>query len=134
MKVRELKPAYSRVEMDVTDQLHNPFGTIHGGVYTSSIDTAAYWSVYAEMEESAGFITLDVNVTLLGPFRTGKLIIEGRRIKIGRSICLAEAAAYDESGRLLAHGNSKLAVVQNMHTINIAIESMGYPPLPPKFI
>lgn len=134
MKMIEIKGAYSLVEMDASSQLHNPFGTIHGGVYTALVDTAAYWSVYAEMDESAGFITLDVNTTLLGPFRTGKLIVEGKRIKIGRSICLGEAAVYDESGKLLAHGNSKMAVVQNMHTINIAVRSMGYPPLPPKFL
>ena len=42
MEVRELKPGYSLVAMNVTqEKLHNPFGTVHGGVYTSGIDTAA---------------------------------------------------------------------------------------------
>lgn len=35
-----------------------------GGVYESIMDTAAYWALYAEMPEDAGFITLDQNANL----------------------------------------------------------------------
>ena len=85
------------------------------------------------MDEDAGYTTLDVNVNMLGPFRTGQLTIEGKRIKTGRGICLAEAAVYDDTGKLLAHGNSKVALLQNRQTINNALEAMGHPALPPKF-
>lgn len=83
----------------------NPFGGIHGGVYSSLIDTAAYWAVYCELDENIGLISLDLNVDNLAPVKEGKLIVKGRRIKIGRNVCLAEAMVTNEEGKPLAHGN-----------------------------
>jgi uncharacterized protein (TIGR00369 family) len=42
MRVCELGVGYSRVELDLQEKHCNPFGAIHGGVYSSLIDTAAY--------------------------------------------------------------------------------------------
>ena len=43
MGVRELGRGYCRVEVELEDKHLNPFGGVHGGVYASLIDTAAYW-------------------------------------------------------------------------------------------
>ena len=44
MPVTDMGIGYSVVELDVVDEHLNPFGGIHGGVYASVIDTAAYWA------------------------------------------------------------------------------------------
>jgi uncharacterized protein (TIGR00369 family) len=134
MEVRELGTGYARVEVDLEDKHLNPFGGIHGGVYSSLIDTTAYWAVYCDVEENAGLISLDLKVDNLSPVKEGRLVVEGRRIKSGRKVCLAEASVVDSGGRLLAHGTSKQMVVPGLQTINQAVEAMGYKPLPPKFI
>ncbi|NPV93039.1 MAG: PaaI family thioesterase [Firmicutes bacterium] len=134
MEVKELDIGYARVEVDMEDKHLNPFGGIHGGVYSSLIDTAAYWAVYCEVEENAGLISLDLKVDNLSPVKDGRLVVEGRRIKAGRSVCLAEASVVDSHGRRLAHGTSKQMVTPGLQTINQAVEAMGYKPLPPKFI
>jgi len=64
----------------------------------------------------------------------GKIIVEGKSIKIGRNICMAEALARDTDGRLLVHGTSKLMLLGEKFTIENAVVSAGHPPLPPKFI
>jgi len=134
MKVCEIGTGYSRVELDLQRKHFNPFGAIHGGVYSSVIDTAAYWAIYCEMEENIGYTSIDLSVNNLSMINEGKIIVEGRSLKVGRSICLAQASAKDINGRLLAHGLSKLMVLSGKQSVEHAVISMGHQPLPPKFI
>jgi uncharacterized protein (TIGR00369 family) len=134
MEVFELGVGYSIVKINLEKKHMNPFGIAHGGVYSSVIDTAAYWAAYCELDEDAGFTTIDVSVNNLSMIKSGEIIVEGKSLKIGRSICLAEAAAKDAHGRLLAHGTSKLMILQGKQSIGHVIETIGNSALPPKFI
>jgi uncharacterized protein (TIGR00369 family) len=134
MKVRNIGKGFAKVEMDIENKHLNPFGGIHGGVYSSLIDTATYWAVYGDVEEDAGLISLDIKVDNLAPVKEGHLVVEGKRIKAGRSICIAEAVIIDGQGKYLAHGTSKQMVIPGLQTIAQAVSAMGYKPLPPKFI
>lgn len=134
MKVKKLSIGYSRVEVNLEKKHLNPFGGIHGGVYSSLIDTAAYWAVYCDLEEDVGYISLDVQVDNLAAVKGGYLLIEGKSIKVGRSICKAEAVIRDSNGKYLAHGTSKQMITPGLQTINQAALAMGFKNLPPKFI
>lgn len=134
MEVCELGLGYSKVVVDLEQKHLNPFGGIHGGVYSSLIDTAAYWAVYCDIEEKAGLISLDVKVDNLAPAKEGRLVVKGKRLKAGRSICLAEAAIMDNQGKCLAHGTSKQMVTPGLQTMEQAVSALGYEALPPKFI
>ena len=134
MKVRELGKGFAKVEMEIGNKHLNPFGAIHGGVYASLIDTAAYWSVYGDVEENAGLISLDLTVDNLAPVKEGRLSVEGKRVKAGKSISIADAAVMDARGRCLARGTSKQMVVPGLQTIAQAVSALGHAPLPPKFI
>ena len=134
MEVRELGVGYSVVKVNLDKKHMNPFGIVHGGVYSSVIDTAAYWAVYCELDENVGFTSIDVTVNNLSMINAGEIIVEGKSLKIGRSICLAEAGVKDVHGKLLAHGTSKMMVLQGKQSISHAIETIGNSVLPPKFI
>ncbi len=134
MEVLELKNGYAKVAVDLENKHLNPFGGIHGGVYSSLIDTAAYWAVYGDVEENAGLITIDIKVDNLAPIKQGRIVAEGKRIKAGRSICIAEAAITDDQGKYLAHGTSKQMVTPGLQTLAQAVLAEGHKPLPPKFI
>ncbi len=134
MPVKEIGTGYSMVQLKVENEHLNPFGGIHGGVYASVIDTAAYWSVYCELGEDVGYISIDLKIDYLAPTNSGIILTEGRSIKIGRSMCLAEATATDEDGKWLAHGTSKMMVTKGLQTIESALNFTGVGALPPKFI
>lgn len=134
MKLEEMREGYCKVVVDVEKKHLNAFGGIHGGAYASLIDTAAYWALYCELEEEAGFITLDLCVNNLRAVREGRVVVEGRVIKRGRSISLCEAEAYDEQGRLLAHGTSKQFLSPTLQPISAAVKSLDSQPLAPKFL
>ena len=134
MRVRDIGKGFATVEMDVRNKHLNPFGGVHGGVYSSLIDTATYWAVYGDVDEDAGLISLDVSVDHLAPVKEGSLMVEGKRLKAGKRICMAEAVIMDGSGKTLAHGTSKQMVLPGLQTIAQAASAMGYKPLPPKFV
>ena len=134
MRVCDIGKGFATVEMNVRNKHLNPFGGVHGGVYSSLIDTAAYWAVYGDVEEDAGLISLDVSVDHLAPVKEGSLVVEGKRLKAGKRICMAEAVILDGSGKTLAHGTSKQMVLPGLQTIAQAASAMGYKTLPPKFV
>ena len=134
MQVYELGLGYSKVMVDLERKHLNPFGGIHGGVYSSLIDTATYWAVYCDIDENAGYISIDVSVDNLATIKEGRLMVEGKRIKAGRNICIAEAAVTDIKGKHLAHGKSKQMVTPGLQSISQAVSAMGYSSLPPKFL
>jgi uncharacterized protein (TIGR00369 family) len=134
MPLKNIGPGYSLLEMEIGREHLNPFGGLHGGAYASAIDTAAYWAVYCELSEAVGLITLDLKVDYLAPVNSGKVVVKGHSIKIGRTICLAEAVAMDENEKWLAHGVSKMMVTQGLQTLGDAFKFIGNQKLPPKFI
>ncbi|MCL1798214.1 MAG: PaaI family thioesterase [Eggerthellaceae bacterium] len=134
MEVCELSRGYSRVETVLEKKHMNPFGAIHGGAYSSILDTAAYWSAYCELDEDVGFTSIDLSVSNLSMVDRGRIIAEGRSLKVGRSICLTEASVKDTHGKLLAYGTSKLMVLKGRQSIKHVLETIGGDALPPKFI
>lgn len=100
------------LEVKLEEKHLNPFGSVHAGVFASVIDTAAYWSVYFNLEEGQGYTALDVNVSNLSTVSNGILKVVGKAIKVGRSICLCEVTVLDINDKLIAKGNVKLMLLQ----------------------
>ena len=132
--VKDIGIGYSLVEVDIENKHDHPFGGVHGGVYCSAIDTAAAWAAYCEIDENAAFITLDVNVNILSPIVNSTLIVEGRRIKIGRTICTTEATARNREGKIIANGSSKLVIRRDTMDMKHGPNPFSLKSLPPKFI
>lgn len=134
MRVTELDIGFAKVVMDIAEKHMNPFGGVHGGVYSSAIDTAAYWSAYCDLPEEHGLVSIDLKIDFLSPVTDQKVIVTGNRIKSGKSIYLAEAKMANEDGRLLGYGTSKLMVSRNKQTINDAVQYVCADKLPNKYI
>ena len=135
MDFQAMEPGYCRLVVPLEYARHgNSFGGVHGGVYSSIIDTVAYWALYCQMEEDQGYTSLDLNVTNLGMVGSGTLIAEGHVVRAGRSICLSEATVKNQEGKLLAHGTSKLMVLEGKQSIHTLLAAEGADPLPPKFL
>lgn len=135
MEFQAMEPGYCRLLLPLSYPRHgNAFGSIHGGVYSSLIDTVSYWAAYCQMEEDQGYTSLDLSVTNLGMVQSGQLVAEGRVLRAGRSICLAEATIKAETGKLLAHGTSKLMLLEGKQSLQTLLAAEGAPLLPPKFL
>ena len=127
MSIREVGMGYSLLDIDVQNKHLQPFGAVHGGVFASIIDAAAFWAVFSEVDEDVGMTTVDLKVNYLAPAQGGKLIARGRRIKLGKRLALGEAEVINQENTILAHGTSILMILRNLGG---AFQHS----LPPKFI
>jgi uncharacterized protein (TIGR00369 family) len=128
MQIRTVERGRAHIEIELCEKHLQPFGAVHGGVFASLIDAAAFWALYYDIEdETAGVTTVDLKLNFLAPATTGRLIGRGRQIKMGKTLGYAEAEVTDESGRLLAHGTSTVIILPGKLLT-------AEPPLPPKYI
>lgn len=134
MRVTELGLGHSKVVAEIGKKHMNPFGALHGGVYASVIDTAAYWSAYCDLPEEQGLVSIDLKVDFLAPVSDQLVIVTGKRVKPGKTIFLTEAQMSDENGKILAHGTSKLMVTHNKQTMNEVVDYVSADRLPSKFL
>lgn len=127
MKLRTFDIGTSVVEILLEQRHLQPFGVVHGGVFATIIDAAAFWAVYPEVDEHVGMTSVDLKLNYLAPAVTGKLIAYGKRIRLGKTLGLGEATVTDENGKMLAHGTSTLMVLP-------ALAFVHKDPLPVKFL
>lgn len=126
MTLSGIEMGKSTLEIDVQNKHLQPFGAVHGGVFASIIDAAAFWAVFQEVDEDLTMTTVDLKVNYLAPAQDGKLIARGRRIKVGKTLALAEAEVSNQQGKVLAHGTSILMILKN--------PEMHLGQLPPRFV
>lgn len=91
-----------------TDAHLNPFGTVHGGLTATLLDSCMGLAVLSTLEKGWGQTTVEFKVSLLRPITpdTGRIQAEGTVLNRGRRIGTAEGKVTDSQGRLLAHATT----------------------------
>ena len=115
IEVDEAEPGRVRLRVPVRDELRNAAGApVHGGVYSSLVDTAvggALSTLHEVSEGGVGQTTLDLNVSFIAGARAGDIVAEGRILKRGRAIAFGEARISDGTGQLLAVGRATYMIL-----------------------
>lgn len=109
IKVVELEDGFCAVEGELRDEALNPWGMAHGGFVYSLCDVAA--GVAANQTGRRG-VTLSGNVYYLRPSKGRKLRAEGRIIKNGKTVILAETNVYNDEGVHTARGEFQIYVTE----------------------
>ncbi|MEU8183995.1 PaaI family thioesterase [Micromonospora sp. NPDC049044] len=96
------------VELTPQEFHYNPLGSVHGGVLSTLLDTAAACAVHTTLPAGVGYTSLDLNVKFLRPVTvdSGTLRCAGTVLQRGRRTALAEARITDANSRLIAHATS----------------------------
>jgi uncharacterized protein (TIGR00369 family) len=96
------------VTLDPQEFHYNPLGSMHGGVISTLLDTAAACSVHTLLPAGIGYTSLDLNVKFLRPVTvaSGRLTCTGSVLQRGRRTALAEARLVDAQGKLVAQAMS----------------------------
>ncbi len=111
MRLMSLELDQVTVELEIENCHLQPYGIVHGGVLSTLIDTATFWSVFMRIPEDAGLVNIDLKLNYLQAVATGKLTTEGYAIRSGRSISYAEAKVFNENNELIVHGTSTLKIL-----------------------
>jgi uncharacterized protein (TIGR00369 family) len=112
----DLRPEPGRVvvEMPAAGFHYNPLGTVHGGVISTLLDTAAACAVHTTLAVGEVYTSVDLTVKFLRPVtvESGLLACEGTVIQRGRRTALAQAQLTDGDGRLVAHATSTCLIMR----------------------
>jgi uncharacterized protein (TIGR00369 family) len=127
MEIKDLDWGHSRLEVVVQEKHLQPFGNVHGGVFASLIDAAAFWAVYTQIEDGVGMTTVEMKLNYLAPAAKGYMMATGRGIRAGKTLCLGEATIRNEAGVLLAHGTATMMILKDL-------KLQGEPYGPAKFL
>jgi uncharacterized protein (TIGR00369 family) len=86
----------------------NPWGTVHGGLTATLLDSCMGLAVQSTLEKGISSTTLEFKISLIRPItpETGLIRAEGKVLNCGRRIGTAEGRVIDDEGRLLAHGTT----------------------------
>jgi uncharacterized protein (TIGR00369 family) len=93
----------------------NPFGTIHGGLAATLLDSCMGLSVLSMLDKGFAQTTLEFKISLVRPItpQTGRVSVEGRIMTCGRPIGTAEGRLTDKHGRMLAHGTTTCLIFEH---------------------
>lgn len=112
-RIVEIAPNAATFEMEAIASRHaNPMGTLHGGVLCDLSDGAMGMAWASELEEGESFTTLEMKINFLKPVWNSRLRAEGRVLKRGKSVGLAECYVRDEKGDLVAYATSTLMTLR----------------------
>jgi 1,4-dihydroxy-2-naphthoyl-CoA hydrolase len=92
----------ARGELDITDDVRQPGGVLHGGALVTLADTVA--SIGAIAAAPAGRTALTVNLTaaFIRPVHGGTVVAEARELHGGTELAVWEVVVRDSEARLVA--------------------------------
>ena len=93
----------------------NPWGTVHGGLTATILDSCMGLAIQSTLEKGIGSTTLEFKVTLVRAIvpDSGEIRAEGTVLNRGRRVGVAEGRVTDQAGRLLAHGTTTCLIFEN---------------------
>ncbi len=113
-----------RVEIEVQDKHKQAFGTAHGGVIASVLDSAAGLIVNKELLKQGRIaVTAELKVNYLKPVTDGKLVAEGRIVSIGSKIAVSTAEAK-QNGELVAIATATFYIMDAPPELRRLVESL----------
>jgi uncharacterized protein (TIGR00369 family) len=98
------------VTVTLTGAHLNPWGTVHGGLTATLLDSCMgpAPAIQSMLDEGIGSTTLEFKISLVRAITldTGAIRAEGKVLNCGRRVGTAEGRVTDANGRLLAHGTT----------------------------
>jgi uncharacterized protein (TIGR00369 family) len=108
------------IRLPVSDKLRQGGGMVAGGIMATIADEAMAHAVMMALQPGETTVTAEMNIRYLrgaDPRQGGQLTARARVVKIGRSLCVAEAEVSDSSGRLLATAGATFCVLAGPATV-----------------
>ena len=105
-------------EVPVGPHLAQPYGLVHGGVYSSIIETlASVGAALVAMQRQQTTVGLENTTSFLRAVRSGKLIGVARPLHRGRATQVWEVEVRGEDGKVAATGRVRMLCLEPGATV-----------------
>jgi 1,4-dihydroxy-2-naphthoyl-CoA hydrolase len=113
LSFEEMSPERVVAFFETGVDLHQPWGLVHGGVFTAVIDTVATTGAYQAVKDRGQLAVGVNNVTdFLRPHQQGRLRVVAEPLQQGKSQQLWQAIVEREDGKTVARGQVRLQNVE----------------------
>jgi len=87
---------------------YNPMGTVHGGWYSTLLDSALGCAVQSKLPAGRAYTTAELSINIVRPatHKTGPLRAVANVMHAGKQMATAEARILDEAGKMYAHATT----------------------------
>lgn len=109
-----IEPGIVGITLPFADHILQQHGFVHAGAVATIADSAAGYAGLTLMPAGAGVLTAEFKINLLAPAQGDRLIAQGRVIKSGRSLTIAEADVFAEDGPTRKHAARLTATLMSM--------------------
>ena len=111
LELLELSEEVVRARVAVREQLKQPAGLVHGGVYASMAEAMASLATgFAVLERGCTAMGLSNNTSFLRPVTAGTVHAHATRLHRGRTTWVWDVRFSDDEGRLCAVTRMTIAV------------------------
>ena len=91
----------SRISLELKPEYTNSFQVAHGGLIMTLLDFAMAAAARSSFNHPLGVITIDMTTSFLRT-SVGKIVVEGKVLKAGKTINYCEAVVLSETGEITA--------------------------------
>ena len=109
-EMNAVEPGFVRLSLPFGTHLTQQHGFLHGGVVAAMLDSACGYAAMTLMPEDAEVLTVEFKTNFLSPAAGEMFTFEGRVLKPGRTLIVAEGEA--RADKLIAKMTATLMVVQ----------------------
>ena len=103
--------------LPIKPHLHQPYGILHGGVYCSMVETAASVAAAVWLGNKGHVVGVANTTNFIRATREGTLTATATPLQRGRTQQLWQVEIVDDSGRMAAHGQVRLANITDADRI-----------------
>jgi uncharacterized protein (TIGR00369 family) len=101
IRIAEIHDDGITVEMEVTPELYNFYGVLHGGASASLVDAAMGIAITHHYPGNKT-ATVELKINYMRPVSNGKVLARARFIKTGRTLIVGEVIAVRDDGAEVA--------------------------------
>ena len=111
VEVLEFGPEAVRGRLEVSDKVRQPYGLVHGGVFSAMAESLASIATAMSVQDD-GLIAVGLSnhTSFMRPILSGSVHAEARRRHAGRTTWVWDVEMTDDDGRLCALSRVTMAV------------------------
>ena len=113
-RLTEVENGRAVISAETDSDYCNPNGTIHGAWPAALLDSCMGSAVHSTLAAGVNFTIVEVKINFVRPIYvdTGAVTAEGKIVRVGRQIGLADGVMRDAGGEVLATGSTTCLIGQ----------------------
>jgi uncharacterized protein (TIGR00369 family) len=111
IKIVHADPERVVLELDVSEQTHQPFGLLHGGISALLAESAASIGSSLSIGDDQAAVGIEINASHLRGISEGTITATATPIRKGRAIHVWHIGVVDAQGRAICDARCSVAVV-----------------------